>query len=596
MVKSAVCGVSALTLNLCIGAQDVPILPHGGRQTNRGDGSVRPMASVKRAVGDLIGGYKVVETLGRGGSGAVYKVEDAAGNEAALKLVDAKSDGIAARRLEREVEALQSLRHPAVPRVIDVEFEEDSTFVVFELVPGVSLFYYVQEHGPLEGEELASFAETIASALEAVHAAGVVHRDVTPSNIMMGTAGPVLIDFGLSHRPEDDRLTRDGLVSGTAGYVAPEVINGTEPGPTADCWAWAATVAFAMTGNAPFGSGTGAIGKTLEADPELPDVVGAHAVAAALGRDVEARPGMRDVVAALRGATEALSYVPEQAYADAMEPTLVGPGATAVMPAQDASGDSDVMYVGPDVDGSDADDAWVDGDEDLEYEDTEQDDGSQEGEDPHLWEDEGGAPWRPRRPLTIGAWLTALAASAALAPLVSIFAMIFLAILARTAYRRAAALDALHMKRGLRRSDSVVQTIGLPWHLLRATGEVLPAVIVAAAAASGITALLWWMVAEGHVVYGGPAGRIWEYATALALGAGSAAMILWWGPWMSGTRAGAHRIAGTLAPTKGVAGAWVVVAIAGIAVVALAVYVQLEPWWWPLAQAPAGVHGPLAGN
>ena len=106
----------------------------------------------------------------------------------------------------------------------------------------------------------------MASALEAAHLAGVVHRDVTPSNMMMGPDGPVLIDFGLSHRETDERLTRDGLVSGTAGYVAPEVIDGADPGPVADIWSWAATVSYAMSGTAPFGSGSKAIGRTLDGD------------------------------------------------------------------------------------------------------------------------------------------------------------------------------------------------------------------------------------------------------------------------------------------------------------------------------------------
>ncbi len=123
---------------------------------------------------------------------------------------------------------------------------------------------------------------------------------------MMSPEGAVLIDFGLSHRAEDDRLTREGLVSGTAGYVAPEVIDGAEPGVIADRWSWAATVAYAMTGEAPFGTGNSAIRRTLQGKWKVPDLPGAEVLAAALDRDLEARPGMRDVVAALRGATTVL--------------------------------------------------------------------------------------------------------------------------------------------------------------------------------------------------------------------------------------------------------------------------------------------------
>src|SRR5690606_17240963 len=126
------------------------------------------------------------------------------------------------------------------------------------------------------------------------------------SNVMMSPRGAVLIDFGLSHRTDDERLTRDGMVSGTAGYVAPEVIDGAEPGPEADKWAWAATVAFAMSGTAPFGVGSASIRRTLEGQPEVADGLGADYLRAALGRDVGARPSMSQVIAALRGATEVL--------------------------------------------------------------------------------------------------------------------------------------------------------------------------------------------------------------------------------------------------------------------------------------------------
>ena len=123
---------------------------------------------------------------------------------------------------------------------------------------------------------------------------------------MMGSRGPVLIDFGLSHREDDPRLTREGMVSGTAGYVAPEVIDGAAPSPTADIWAWAATIAFAMLGDAPFGTGRGALSKTLQGKVRLPNVQGAKEVAKALSLDIGARPRPSAIVAALRGATERL--------------------------------------------------------------------------------------------------------------------------------------------------------------------------------------------------------------------------------------------------------------------------------------------------
>ena len=534
------------------------------------------MASVDRAPGDSIGGYKVTGVLGRGGSGAVYSVVDGAGAPAALKLVDAKADAVAATRLEREVAALQSLRHSAVPRVIDAELDADETFVVFELVPGVSLFHYVQEHGPLTGEHLASFAERMASALEAAHAAGVVHRDVTPSNVMMSPDGPVLIDFGLSHRQNDERLTRDGLVSGTAGYVAPEVIDGDDPGPIADNWSWAATVAYAMSGTAPFGSGSKAIGRTLDSDLTLSSVPGSEAVAAALGRDISQRPGMRDIVAALRGATTVLVAPGDE----------LGLAATSVM-ASSAPGSTEVMPAGG-VLAADADKRWEAITSGALPTTDEEDFGADADEDfaPDGFGLDGEflsteLPMARRRTLLL-AWAFALAAGAAVAPVVAFGVMVLLAIIARTAFRRRQALSAARSRKGVRRADTVVHTIGLPWYLLRAAAESVPSLVLSAAAGVGAAAGAWWLVNDGHIASPTASGQAWGHAVALVLGGIVAVFMLARGPLTGGTRAGAHRVAHVLAPTRGTATLWVVVACAVVGVVVVTTYLQAEIWWWPL--------------
>lgn len=537
------------------------------------------MASVDRRVGDSIGGYQVTGVLGRGGSGAVYRVADEAGTPAALKLVDARADAVAATRLEREVAALQSLRHEAVPRVIDAELDADETFVVFELVEGDSLFHYVQEHGPLTGEQLASFAERMASALEAAHAAGVVHRDVTPSNMMMGADGPVLIDFGLSHRQDDERLTRDGLVSGTAGYVAPEVIDGADPGPIADNWSWAATVAYAMSGTAPFGSGSKAIGRTLDGDLTIAQVAGAEAVAAALGRDIGGRPGMRDVVAALRGATTVLER-------DGGEHALAP---TAVMAAAAPSGTHFI-----DVSGTDAADAGESWETATSGSLATADDAAAGGVAPEGGEfaDGDGEPESteipvPRRRAMLATWAIALAAGAAVAPVVAFGVMAVLAIVARTAYRRREALSASRSRKGVRRGDAVVHTIGLPWYLLRSAAETLPSLLLATAAGVGTAAAGWWLVSSEQVAPATVAGQAWGHAIALAAGGVMALVLLVWGPLTHGTREGAHRVAHGLAPTRGIATLWVVVALAVIGVVAVTTYLQADIWWWPLPPLPS---------
>ena len=537
------------------------------------------MAGLRRSTGDEIGGYEIIDTLGRGGSGAVYRVRDGGGTVAALKLVDARDDEVAARRLEREVHALQSLRHPAVPQVLDAELDGDEKFVVFEYIAGVSLWNYIQEHGPLTGDALTDFADRTASALAAVHAAGVVHRDVTPSNIMMGPAGASLIDFGLSHREHDARLTRDGLVSGTAGYVAPEVIDGAEPGPIADRWSWAATLAYAMTGNAPFGSGTGAISRTLEATVDLPDVAGAEALRAALGRDIGGRPAPRDVVAALRGDTTVMPHSGQHRAEPELAPTAVAPtlAPTAVMTA-----DTTHTEASP-----------VTSDELGRYdgEDYPQDMGPDEDDHVSTYEQEpeeeleprtGEVPIEPspRHPIMTVTWMLAIAASAALAPFVAAAALVVVAVTVRAVQRRALALHASRQRKGERRGDAALHTLGLPWHLLRSLGETVPAALIAIAAGGGVAALAWWAVDTGQLNLVVDA-QAWGQAGALALGGLVAAGALWWGLWMDMTREGGRRVASALAPTRAVAVAWVIVALLALGVVVLAVYLEAQPWWWP---------------
>lgn len=540
------------------------------------------MAGVKRDTGEEIGGYTVLDTLGRGGSGAVYRVRDGAGNDAALKLVDARHDEVAARRLEREVHALQSLRHPAVPRILDAELEGDETFVVFEYIPGVSLWQHVQDHGPIVGEALADFADRTASALEAVHAAGVVHRDVTPSNIMISPEGPVLIDFGLSHQEHDERLTRDGLVSGTAGYVAPEVIDGAEPGPIADRWSWAASVAYALTGAAPFGSGTGAISRTLSADVSIPDAPGADALRAALGRDIGARPSPREVVSALRGATTVLPRSSEQ-----LAPTAVAPGlaATSVMPADgswnQASADPSATLTATPGSPVSSEDLRLSGDSaDWDVRDAGDAEDDHEGDAAPAT---GEVPLEraPRHPIMTLAWMLAIAASAALAPFVAAAALVLVAVVVRAVQRRAFGLHVARQRRGERRGDAALYTLGLPWHLLRSLGETLPAAAVAVAAGGGVTALCWWIVGEEWLAPASAETETWGHAAALAVGAVVMAGVLWWGPWMEMTREGGRRVASALAPTRGVAVAWTLVGLAALGVVVLAVYLDAPPWWWP---------------
>ncbi|MDO5060058.1 MAG: serine/threonine-protein kinase [Actinomycetaceae bacterium] len=208
--------------------------------------------------GDEIGGYQLVRLLGTGGTGKVWEVRDAGGCPFALKLLHPQLalDETYRKRIFREAKLLSKVQSEGVIRVCDVEVDSAEPFVVTELVPGPSLKQYVQTQGALPLPEALQIARRLLEILESVHAVGVVHRDVKPANILLGPQGPVLIDFGIAQALSDDRLTATGLVAGTPGWVAPEVVNGKTPDAGADLWGWAATLLFMLTGRSAFGLGT----------------------------------------------------------------------------------------------------------------------------------------------------------------------------------------------------------------------------------------------------------------------------------------------------------------------------------------------------
>src|SRR6202451_2376703 len=113
-----------------------------------------------------------------------------------------------------------------------------------------------RNRGPLPGPGLRRLAHGTAEALPPIHAAGVVHRDLKPSTVMLTDDRPVVIDFGIAQSPNATRLTQTGLVMGTPGYLAPEVIEGQPSSSASDVHSWGATMAFAATGRAPFGTGS----------------------------------------------------------------------------------------------------------------------------------------------------------------------------------------------------------------------------------------------------------------------------------------------------------------------------------------------------
>ncbi|MGC4174443.1 protein kinase domain-containing protein [Demequina sp.] len=504
------------------------------------------MRGIERHPGDDVGGYRVLRALGRGGSGAVYLVADEGGAEAALKLVDTADAG-ARLRLSREVAALQSLRHPSVPRVLDAELDDEDAFVVFEFIDGPSLSQFVARQGALAPGQVAELADVLAGALTAVHAAGVVHRDVTPSNVLLGSGGPMLIDFGISHHAEDDRLTRTGLVSGTAGYVAPEVIDGGEPTAASDNWALAATLAFAATGRAPFGTGMGALSATLagEVRPDVP-----LALARALTAAPQFRPQPRELARMLaEGDQTAVLGVGE------VEPTLVAPVGWEDEAAFGYFDRADRNAEGGDL-------------HEYEHEDAEfADDELPERVLPH------------RRGLLLTAGV-ALVALATVAPMIAAALALVATVVARGVESAARAVWRSRDRRGVEQGGIVAQALASPWHLGRALVLTLPSAALAALAvyALGYGGHALAMSAETAAAY---------VLMSFVVPAVAGLALLGWGPRGREARIGAHIVAAGLAPSRGWALFWGAVFItAAIALLGIA-FAGIDQVWWPL-----GKYGP----
>ncbi|HEX6931847.1 MAG TPA: serine/threonine-protein kinase, partial [Streptosporangiaceae bacterium] len=206
---------------------------------------------------ECLGPYRLVRRLGEGGMGVVYLALDASDVQVALKALHPglAQEPNARRRMGREVETMQRVRSRFVAEVLDADLDGDPPYIVTRYVPGLSLDEVVGTSGQLTGPALARLAYGLAEALAAVHAAGVVHRDLKPGNVMISDGQPVVIDFGIAQVPETTRLTMTGMFMGTPGYLAPEVIEGKDSGNASDVHSWAATVAYAATGRPPYGTG-----------------------------------------------------------------------------------------------------------------------------------------------------------------------------------------------------------------------------------------------------------------------------------------------------------------------------------------------------
>ena len=213
--------------------------------------------------GRLISGrYRLQEPIGRGAMGVVWRGRDELlDRDVAVKEVRAAADneGIYQRTL-REAKAAARLNHPGVVTVFDVVEEDGSPWIVMELVHARSLDRVIAEDGPLRPPQAARLGEQLLGALECAHAAGVLHRDVKPGNVLVAPDNTVkLTDFGIATFPGDPALTQVGIVYGTPGYTAPERVRGEPATPASDLWSLGATLYTAVEGRGPFSRPGGSV-------------------------------------------------------------------------------------------------------------------------------------------------------------------------------------------------------------------------------------------------------------------------------------------------------------------------------------------------
>ena len=270
--------------------------------------------------------YEVLGELGRGGMGVVWRARDRViGRMVALKEIRSGDD----QRILREAQTAGRLNDPGVVAVHDVVTEPGATYIVMELVEAPTLAD-LMARGPLAPEQVSAIALQVLGALETAHAAGIVHRDVKPSNIMVLPDGRAkLADFGIARAMDDPGTTTKGGIMGSPGYMAPELFTGSGPGPASDLWALGATLFHAVEGRSPFQRDTTAA--TLHAilydGRAEPSCGGALAavITGLLSRPVETRltaPQVRDLLTngVLDDATRVVAVEQPTQYIDAYVP------------------------------------------------------------------------------------------------------------------------------------------------------------------------------------------------------------------------------------------------------------------------------------
>ncbi|WP_329049059.1 protein kinase [Amycolatopsis sp. NBC_01488] len=269
----------------------------------------------------IAGRYRVLGRAGHGATGAVWRAKDERLDRVvALKQLyrDPSLDAAASdrARIIREARLAARLRHPHAVVVYDVVEHEATSYLVMEYLPAETLTEVVEQHGRLSPDYVAELGCQLASALAAAHAAGILHRDVSPNNVLITADGAARIaDFGVAHAHGEGTMTGRGLVVGTPAYLAPEVADGGVPGFPSDVFSLGATLYTALEGRPPFGTDENQLAllkRVAHGEIRAPRSTGAvvDAVCRLLRRDPAARPTMAETELLLGRRAAGVSVAP----------------------------------------------------------------------------------------------------------------------------------------------------------------------------------------------------------------------------------------------------------------------------------------------
>jgi len=500
--------------------------------------------------GQRIGPYRLVQPLGEGGMGVVYLALDPYGRAVAIKVLreHIAHDVEARNRLRREVETLALVQDPRVAVVLDADTEGPRPFIVTRYIHGPALERVVSESGPMQGEALLRLGRGLWDGLNAIHAAGIIHRDVKPANVILLDGDPVVIDFGIAHVTDDVRLTMTGLVMGTPGYLSPEVVEGARVTEATDWWGWAATLAFAASGAPPFGRGPMQVVldrvRRGQADLSGVDQRLAPLLQAALSPNPTRRPHAGELVQALdryAAGTPRTLAMPVAGAPPASQPTRTYPRTSAAQVPEPLAWAPQVQGQA----GVRAEDLARDGQPGPPIESTRPADRAEAagkaGPVQH-----GPRTVSPSRGGTLIALLVALLGVASLWPVVAIGLVALWSVCARFADRSIMAVLIRRHGHGRRRSDVPLAVLVSPWHVILSVVATVLALVTPAIVAIGSAFSI--ALVTSAVTGGSPEpNRSLPLVTGGLLGM----LMCWWGPGGSRLRRGSRSLVRAMAPGRG---------------------------------------------